>query len=436
MNLKKINRILLIIVLVILASSAVGGAFANLHMLALIILIYLICSSNVEDSVAIFIGLIPYNNVLILNGFSIRGIIYLLAVVMLFVKRKVKISKEILISSVVLFGIEFINDMFFTDIFSILNLLFTMLYFVLIIDNLRIDIVDKRWVLDISIMSFMIAMIESLIKGGGIQSYVNDISYYRFGQESTVLGGAMAIPIYAGIIIAISFIRIVNKERKMWINILLISTSLLFGIMTVSRNFIVIILAIIVFVLIWQISKGYLRFFYLDVVLLGVLLVGYYKFQNLIDILFGKFVNRISGGESARFEAWFDSLDYLFTHVRALFFGNGCISYPLIGERNNLAFSMMTHNLYLDAVMSWGLIGLIALCVIIYRMYIKWEVNITIKTESLYLLPLIVYAVANLTEGSFNYSNTYMYILLIFLCASCQKKGNNSHEENRNTNIS
>ena len=86
----------------------------------------------------------------------------------------------------------------------------------------------------------------------------------------------------------------------------------------------------------------------------------------------------------------------------------------------------MAHNIYLDALMSWGIIGFSCLLIIILYMVRNNFVIKQVKKNVFLLLPASIYFVATLTEGSFNYANTYIYILFVLSYMRLSiSKGNN-----------
>lgn len=418
--------VIIILIFIVLGSYAINGRLMAMQPLAVIFLLVFLLGGNYKDNFGLLVMLIPFNNTLILAGISIRGIFYFIAAIKIIAFTKKKAVGILLCSMYILLGIEVINDFYYADVFSIFNNVSAILYFSVFILYKIYSEIDIYKLCNKFIISCLIALTYSLIAGGGIQAYNNTIDYYRFGQEATSLGGAMGIPIYTGLIIAIALERIFKQYGNQWINIVLISFCLLLGIMTVSRNFLLILGVIILFVVIENLQLKTLKV--LGIQLLGIvaIFILYFKFQDLILNLILKFTVRIGGGESARLEIYKECINYLFSNIKALLIGEGSIGYTVIGQQNGYRFSAMAHNIYLDALMSWGIIGFSCLLIIILYMVRNNFVIKQVKKNVFLLLPASIYFVATLTEGSFNYANTYIYILFVLSYMRLSiSKGNN-----------
>lgn len=406
---------IIILTFIVLGSFAINGRLTSLQPLAVLILLVFLLGGNYKENFGLLVMLIPFNNTLILMGSSIRGFFYFIAAIKIIVIPQKKAVRILLYSMYILLGIEAINDFYYTDVFSMFNNISAMLYFSVFIIFKIYKEIDMYKVCNKFIISCLVALTYSLIAGGGIQAYNNAIDYYRFGQEATSLGGAMGIPIYTGLIIAIALERIYNQYGNQLINIFLMSFGLLLGIMTVSRIFLLILSVIVLFIVIENLQLKSIKV--LGIQLLGIvaIFILYFKFQDLILNLIMKFTVRIGGGESARVEIYTDCINYLLFNIKALLIGEGSIGYPIIGQQNGYGFGAMAHNIYLDALMSWGIVGFSCLFIIVLYMIRNNFMIKQVKKNIFVILPASIYFVATLTEGSFNYANTYIYILFV-LC--------------------
>ena len=405
--------VIIILIFVVLGSYAINGRLTAMQPLAVIFLLIFLLGGNYKDNFGLLVMLIPFNNTLILMGVSIRGIFYFIAAIKIIAFTKKKAVGILLCPMYILLVIEAINDFYYADAFSMFNNVSAILYFSVFILYKIYSEIDIYKLCNKFIISCLIALTYSLIAGGGIQAYNNTIDYYRFGQESTSLGGAMGIPIYTGLIIAIALERIYKQYGNQWINILLVSFCLLLGIMTVSRNFLLILGVIILFVVIENLQLKTLKVLGIQLLGIGAIFILYFKFQDLILNLIMKFTVRIGGGESARLEIYKECINYLLSNIKALLIGEGSIGYTIIGQQNGYGFSAMAHNIYLDALMSWGIIGFSCLFIIVLYMIRNNFMIKQVKKNIFLLLPASIYFVATLTEGSFNYANTYIYILFV-----------------------
>ncbi len=413
---RKIKYSLNIGCLIILASYVTKGFLSSLQPVALLVLLISLLFGTKEDNLVLMIMLIPYNSLLVLSGASIRGIFYLVASLKL-LKRygKIRISKYILVIMSIWIFIEIANDIWAVEIFSLLNIVCGMLYFGMIVGCMEFEKIDVSFMANMLCVSFIIAIGFALIAGGGLQSYNNTISSFRFGQEAVELGGAMAIPIYAGIIVGVMICRLSKNIGSQIVNLIVIVFVVVLGALTISRNFVLIFGVMILFCIYWQIKHYNIRMLKIEGLCFLLLAMAYFFNRELIDNVLLKFTERITIGESSRIDIYVDCLRYLFSNIKACLFGEGCINYHLLGEQQNYSFSMMAHNLFLDAWMSWGIVGITCFGVILYLLGKKLKVAQCLKRESIYILPALAYFAAILTEGSFNYANVYMYILFCFI---------------------
>jgi O-antigen ligase len=124
-----------------------------------------------------------------------------------------------------------------------------------------------------------------------------------------------------------------------------------------------------------------------------------------------KFAARNSSDDisTGRFDIYLSCINYLKDNLKGLFLGEGIEGYLQIGKNSNLYFQISAHNLYLDALMSFGIIGCTAIFVS-YKYYIS-KINRGKKMNLTLLMPFIVYLVMVNTGGSFGDYKTYMYLL-------------------------
>lgn len=405
--------VIVILIFTILGSYAINGRLTAMQPLAVIFLLAFLLFGSYKDNFGLLIMLIPFNNTLILMGVSIRGIFYFIAAIKIIAFTRKKAVGILLCPTYILLGIEAINDFYYTDVFSTFNNVSAILYFSVFILYKIYSEIDIYKLCNKFISSCLIALICSLIAGGGIQAYNNTIDYYRFGQEASSLGGAMGIPIYTGLIIAIALERIFNQSGNQWINILLVSFCLLLGIMTVSRIFLLILGVVILFIVIENFHLKTLKVLGIQLLGLVAIFILYFRFQDLILNLIMKFTVRIGGGESARVEIYKECINYLLSNIKALLIGEGSIGYTIIGQQKGYGFSAMAHNIYLDALMSWGIVGFSCLFILVLYLIRNNFMIEQVKKNVFLILPASIYFIATLTEGSFNYANTYIYILFV-----------------------
>lgn len=418
-----------------------------LNMLGIILSIMLTFVSTAENAFIVVLSLISLNNFFIINNTSVRGLIYLIpAIKILYSFCKTKSFKCTDIKFIICFFLicltEIYNELLVGKVFSLINILCGILFFFTYLiyfsrdENCkRIDSIEK-----FIILGCLFPLIIMIIKGGGIFSYNNDISYYRFGQESLLLGGPMGAVIYSSVIIGFSIKNILINNRRLF-NIILLLFSTILGFLTISRTFLVICIAICIVLLIYLIFdkrvKQNIKYLLNNSNTKYVLLTGLVIFVffvlfnfNFIENVIGKFLARTTNIlNDPRIEIAKESIIYLIKNPIHFFIGFGNAGYQYLGELYNLSFSMYTHNIYLDVLMSWGMIGMIALIYSLY-LFLKGKIKSSLISLLPYTLPLIAFLVNGLFGGTFNY--LYNYALLLFLILIIKENNN----VDRNNNLS
>ena len=113
-----------------------------------------------------------------------------------------------------------------------------------------------------------------------------------------------------------------------------------------------------------------------------------------------------------------DIIKYWGNNISCVLFGAGKEAYPEIGRLKNLEFSMEAHNIILDCIMAYGMIGftlIIGLCnSIIIRVR---RMNKRYHLTMLGALPLICWFIMSQTNSAFSVSHTYLWLpyLVLFM---------------------
>lgn len=199
----------------------------------------------------------------------------------------------------------------------------------------------------------------------------------------------------------------------------LICACILVGALTVSRSFILGIAAIVFWVIFSLVMERKYRIKLLYAAVFVFISIGvlFYTNSEAIINIFNKYLQR-DFFASSRSGVYRDCFDYLFTHPLNLLIGTGAFGYHVLGIEQNLEFKMFAHNLVLDAVMSWGIVGTSALVALICSYYRAMMIKYG-KTKLICHLPLVTWGAFMMLGGTFNYVEPYLFIMILIKMAFC-----------------
>lgn len=119
-------------------------------------------------------------------------------------------------------------------------------------------------------------------------------------------------------------------------------------------------------------------------------------------------VRGVEASENGRYEIWNTYLSYLNSHLYIFIIGTGGGTISNIAENIN---TLTAHNLILEKIIEFGLLGLSVLLAFFSTLYNKSSFNIKNNVK---LIPLLTYLGTTLTQGTTG-SITFAFLLSIFL---------------------
>ncbi|QWT54147.1 O-antigen ligase family protein [Eubacterium sp. MSJ-33] len=413
----KIRMGLLIVVCILFASYGASNGNNAFGILAVVISMLLLLTGTPEENFDILVAMIPFQYCWAIGGTSLRGIMCIIPMLVLIKKRKMHLDIVVSISITILLLLEIINDFSHVELFSFINTIAPILYLGLLVITEKDELIN--WSINrmafVFIVSATIACTAVLIIGGGLSAYNNDISWYRFGQESTIslLPGSMEIPVFNSITMYVIMVYFLYGKLdtiiKKILSCMIFSVHILFGLLTVSRVFMIGVLLMAVLFLAWMVRYSKVKGIKLIVIGAVVIFVIYIMQKDLVllllDKLFGRFSSG-SGGDNGRSFIWIECINYLLTHIKALLMGEGITYYPILGTEKGYAFSYMAHNFYLDVLMGIGIIGTVCLGILFEKLVTHGRKNILAYGI------LIILAGVFLVSGTLNYIRNYIYIIM------------------------
>lgn len=416
------KRTILNVLLAICANLSVLTPSIAIDLLCISLLSCLIFTGDSFDDLISYIFLIPTKAPISIDGKSVFFIFLGISVYKLLLRGKIKLNKGsilyIELASILVF-IELINDFGKSSFGNYISLVFYLIYLLIFINCFQFDRYrNKAAIIALFITTWITLLFAIWASGGNILVFMNeDQGNVRFGEDVRGLGGAMGIPLYCLAVICISIYQISYTTARLSmkvIHLLSILFAVIIGLITVSRVFILGLLVIICFLFLLRFKKGKSSIAS-PIIILAVMLIIVIFNLDFFNRTIAKYAMRFiaNSEEDSRMSIYRGVISFLKTNPIALIMGSGAYNYVKIGKERNFEFAMMAHNLYLDMIMSWGLIGS---TILISQIRVIGKRNA--RVGKVFNLPssllVVVLMVCYMTGGSFNYYNIYIYILVLF----------------------
>lgn len=388
------------------------------------------------DSMAtlyLMIALIPFYNSLNFSGVSAGFIIPLFAIGKLLSSPSKNNNPNLVVFMILFLTIWFIHDIqyqtFAMTIFSLLVPCYVFL-FVLTKNWQEYDGYYAMWLV---IATTLVAMAcVFMVQGGSLESfiYTSYAGEMRLGEADTdegqknQLDGAMGFPIYTLTVVTLLIQMLMTRHFKLWKKALCI--ALIFGLffitfLTVSRVYIL-GLATMVLLLFMHVmsSKSKSTIFGILLGCMVVVLIAFNYLANYMDIVFNNYLGRMEtdggqGGTGIRGIIYKDCLEYLMNNVECLLIGKGNGAYPLIGAQLHRPFSMSAHNMIIDGLMSFGIIGSIFIFIIYKNIYKIDQNKYGIKWTIFRVMPLLCVCMMYQTASPFLLDKFYPFLMFLVL---------------------
>jgi len=391
-----------------------------------------------EEFLHLILGLSIFDGVFVFVRFNAIAIMMVILLMKLMYKNHAMIAtkREYLVAALIVLCLELATDMMSRNsIGEILMLVVYLLFFWYVLFNIKNLKLDAFWL----IASFATAYTAAILyvfnhAYGGIMAYIvnfmTSAAVIRFANtESVAVGGAMGMPIYSLLLMSMAMVLLVSSKKmsrvRRLILICIVVFSIIFGLLTVSRSF---VLGAGVFWMLFLLSeKPKSTKYILPLVLIaGVAFVA--AFPELTARIYENFFTRVSGdvgGGSGRLVVWGQCLVYLVTHPFSFLFGCGALGYVNVqtggAGTNIIDISAGAHNLVVDMIMSWGFVGTFFMCLIIVWMLI--EIRQYFKAKKLiYYLPMLTYLTFAMTALRTSGVRTWIFMLMVMLIIAAYAK--------------
>lgn len=406
---------------------------ANVLVATSIVLSLLVILAGDEMAVIyLMLALMPFFNSLNFGGLAAGFVIPLFAIFKMFMYPSY--GKGSLGFFIVIFlMVWFLHDIQYLTFASTVFSLLVPYYIFYNICNKKFDKYDGYYAMWLVIATTLVALVSVfMVQGGNLDAFLHS-SYageMRLGEAATdegeknQLGGAMGFTIFTMTIITLLVQMLLTRQYKLWKKLsilLLISTLFFITFLTVSRVYLL-GLGTMIIILILHLLKSKSVYVLLTVFVGGLLLsiFAYLYMSDFWDTVMFNYLGRMEddGGQSGtgvRGLIYLSCIEYLGENLECLLIGKGNGAYPLIGASMHELFSFSAHNIILDALMSFGIIGSLILIVIYRRAYKKESLRTNISWSLFRIMPFVVIFVMYQTGSPFLQDKTYPFLMFLIL---------------------
>ncbi|SIN56823.1 Lipid A core-O-antigen ligase and related enzymes [Mycobacteroides abscessus subsp. abscessus] len=232
------------------------------------------------------------------------------------------------------------------------------------------------------------------------------------------------IGVYSALIVAIIIVlqkfKVINNNLIVWF---MFSYAILIGLLTVSRTFLLIITVLFLLYLFSSIIKKNIISFFVGVGLFIAALMVFLSNTQLSRTIHARLFESddISG---SRFLIYKEYLNVIFSNENIFLIGVGMQDYLEKVKDFNYAINQSTHNMILETLVIWGILGLISvLCLFISLIYNShfWLEN-SFSDSLIKLFPIIVVILsAQFGQYFISFYHTFSITLLALVYLSIKE---------------
>lgn len=421
----KKNYALLLMVVAILAGASNFAPMGDLLSFgAVAVSLILLIVGDPLQNLYLLIALIPFYTSLSVGHMSFYGIFPFIASVKILQENKPFGLGFLLCCYVVI--VLFLHDRTETSLMNIFNLGSFLFYVSVAAYMLDLKKYDYRYSLGILLMAVIISQISIyIVQGGNIDAFFEERDL-RLGEgdvekgQKNRLGGAMGFPIYSMLVISSLCVYLKNFSVNTWMKImsvLIILMEFFVTFFTISKVYLLGLSSFAVVTLIYDV-----RFFSFKrtfVVMLSLVLVAVlflFVLGDTTQFFISNYERRLFSIEitSGRSYIYDDVILYLSQNISSLLFGEGRWGYTNIGLDYNYAFKMSAHNIVLDGIMIYGLLGMAVIAGMYCTFLKKYHIR---KIDVFDMSPLICWLMMNMTASTFIVEKNYIMVVVLLLNA-------------------
>lgn len=421
-----VHRIIWLAIYFLIVQALITGN-SNLMSLTVCGTIVYSLFAKAECVIILLSGLSMYEAVFFLSGNNAWFIVLLIFVAKMILRKGMHINTVTVFACLIVACMEFALEFTQTSLgYIVVNITCIIFAFTAFsnLDNLSIDVYD---IICAMAFAFFGVVYYVFTMDGGIGEFMNSFmssSYaYRFGHSyGETVGGSMAIPLYAAMLIACCASFAVLRKNKSTYQIIFITVAsliaLIVGAMTISRSFYLCVLVSLALFFVFKSENGRTVKIGIAVVVILASTALILMETEVVDKIFvnlqSRMNNGIEEGSEGRYDIWVSCISYLLSNPLRMLCGYGATIYPAIGASLNEIFSAGSHNLLIDLLMSWGILGAL-LIVSVCAVALKKVACSTKKFQKHSLLPLCTYIIFSLTALRCCNLKTWMFLLVGYI---------------------
>lgn len=420
------NYIILAVLYFTMAQALIDDN-GTLMTLSVILTIGYCLFAKTEDVFYVLCGMTMFENVFKVSGDIAWFVPLLIFAFKILFKEKFRFDAKALISLFLLFALELLMDFSNGSMGQLLVNLATIVFVFIAfqkIDTLRLNafnIVLSLFIAFLAIIYYLLAMYGGI--GNFISSFMSASYAYRFAHSyGDTIGGAMAIPLYTTMIISCGLTCYLKVDKLSFLHkfiaLFAVIISMVFGAMTISRSFYLGLIATIIAILIFK-SSNNKKHIKRTILFFSIALIAFLLFteSDVINKIFSNLQLRLDAGmgkdSDGRGDIWISCITYLLNHPLRLIFGMGASNYTVIGAKAGEYFDAGAHNLFIDFLMSWGLVGTVILVAFLARVMKRLK-NSSSQFSSQSLIPLITYVCFAMTALRSCSLKTWIFLLIAY----------------------
>lgn len=399
----------------LLSVGIVFGQASSISLAVLLVIINIIFSKSYSEVLYIFICLIPFQNYLTFSGISALPVLLFALVIKMLIFRDLTINKTHFLCALTLIMLEIVNDGFEMSLWSLASWSSIALIAIILIDKVNVESIQP-WII---VKSFYISIVAAVFCNLlGYSTDTTDSIVTRLGGQYVSLGGAMGLPLYMLLMSSIMIIMYMYMKptiiQRAFIIISLVIMNFL-GLLSVSRAYLL-GAGVIVFCLFLGAftNKGSVALKLILGSLLLILIVVNVKYDVVMQMTSNyeyRFYAHLN--DDGRSRIWLSCWEYLNEHLRATVIGNGPLTYQNEGGSGYAFYLITAHNVYIDTIMAFGIIGTFAILNLYQSFFEKCKQTLGSKINIITLMPFLALSAYYLTAGSFRYYKTWFYYIMV-----------------------
>lgn len=218
-----------------------------------------------------------------------------------------------------------------------------------------------------------------------------------------------------------------KKNKHLLISFILIFIS---AILMISKSFLIVFVACALMFLFASHSFKFFLIFLFGASITVMVILNSEFLSNVVNVYLGRFLENDNINEltTGRVEIFQEYIDYLLTHPMSLFFGEGMFTY-MVNVRSNFVIPLRPHNVELELLISWGLIGTVIIGAFVFNCVKKNLIKLKSKKSFFALIPLFGFFLG-LQSITLIYQNiTFIIITYCIYLIIYNKHGRNIYYE-------